>query len=75
MRKRPDYGDATPEDLLRSLMTVPRRKARFRQSTRHKARSSQPLAEPPVSSEPLSQGDEDCASQQTPEHSDQDVSD
>ena len=25
MRKRPDYGDATPEDVARVLMRVPKR--------------------------------------------------
>ena len=73
MRKRPDYGDATPEDLLRALMTVPRKKARYRQSGPHKVGSSRPSTEPPVSSETSSQDGEDCASRQTPERTDQDA--
>ena len=34
MRKRPDYGSATPEDLVRDLVNVRRKAGRYRQSGR-----------------------------------------
>ena len=71
--KRPDYGDATPEDLVRALMNVPQRKAHYRRSVRGKSGSSQPAVEQRPSSEPECQTPSDCASQQTPERSDQDA--
>ena len=71
--KKPDYGNATPEDLARSLMNERQRKAHYQRSMYDKADASQPAAEQPPSSEPGCQADEDCASQQTPSHNDQDA--
>ena len=50
--KKPDYGDATPEDLARALMSERLKAIRYQQSVRDKAGSSQPAAEQPPSSEP-----------------------
>ena len=73
MRKRPDYGNATPEDLARALMNAPRRKARYRQRVSGKATSSRPATGQRSASDPESQTLSDCASRQTPEPSDQDA--
>ena len=71
--KKPDYGDATPEDLARALMSERLKAIRYQQSVRDKAGSSQPAAEQPPSSEPGCQDPSDCASPQTPSRSDQDA--
>ena len=72
--KKPDYGDATPEDLLRALMNVPQKKGRYRRSG---ARYRQALPrQTPNNRLHLSQSvkiAEDCASPQTPSRSDQDA--
>ena len=75
MRKRPDYGNATPEDLLRALMTERPKTARYRQSDSGRSDASLPDSEPPAASESECQTHEDCASPQTPERSGQDASD
>ena len=73
MRKRPDYGDATLEDLVRALMRVHRKTARYRQSVPDTSVVSQPSPAQPASSGPECPAGEGCASQRTHEHSDPDV--
>ena len=63
MRKRPDYGDATPEDVARALMTEHQKKARFRQSGPDTSAASQPDSEQPAASEP------ECPTGKAPSHS------
>ena len=71
--KKPDYGNATPEDLARSLMNEHQKKAHYQRSVRDKAGSSQPAAEQPPSSEPGCQAPSCCDDPQTPGRSDQDA--
>ena len=47
MRKRPDYKDATAEDLALSLMTGSRSKARYRQSNHDTSTASQRASKRP----------------------------
>ena len=60
--KKPDYGDATPEDLARALMNVRQRKAHYRRSVRDKSGSSPPAALQRPSSDSECQAPSDCAS-------------
>ena len=73
MSKRPDYGDATPEDLAWVIMTGRPIRDRYPLSERRKAGSSQPSTEPSAASDPESQRGEDCVSQRTGKRSDQDA--
>ena len=73
MRKRPDYGNATPGDLARSLMHGHRKTARYRQSGPGKSDASRPDSELPGASDPGCQTGGDCASPKTLGHSDQDA--
>ncbi len=75
MRKRPDYGDATPEDLVRALMTVHPKTGHYQPSERRREASSRPELGQPAPSDPGFRTLSDCASPQTPERTDQDASD
>ena len=71
--KRPDYGDATPEDLARAFMNVHQRKAHYRRSVRDKSGSSPSVSLQRPSSDSKCHAPSGCVSPQTPERSDQDA--
>ena len=71
--KKPDYGNATPKDLARALMSERLKAIHYQRSVSGKAGSSQPAAEQPPSSEPGCQAPSCCDDPQTPGRSDQDA--
>ena len=73
MRKRPDYGGASPEDVARALMTEHQKKARWGQSDSGKSGDDGPDSELPSASESEYPSPEDCDAPRTPEHSGQDA--
>ena len=73
MRKRPDYGNATPGDLARALMSERLKTIRYRRSVAGKKGASLSDQPQPASSDPECRAGASCDSPQTHGRNDQDA--